>query len=169
MKQRTLNRKRREKDRARARLREQYGPNPARWGPANARTQLKMRKHPFEHWLKRGFLRPEHMYAALRITTGYLAHYHDTMYARSKLERIQGGTKHSGWTEHQADCALEYEKWSEHMRRYRIPIGVVVDLAVFEKSPRELDRKWNKRKGWSKLVARDGLDLFVSGVMRRAA
>jgi len=153
--------------------------NPENWGKANAYVMRALRKHPFEIWLKQSdkdkaagksaWFTHDHVYAAGRIATGFLAEYDATMAKISKLEKVDG-SRIKNYTDHQVDCIKEYCYWVDAMTKHKMSYRPVIDMAVFEWRPTIMDTHYKKRKGWAKITVVKGLDIFL-GVqqVRRAA
>lgn len=139
--------------------------NPATWGPGTPETLLKARPHPLALWLKRGFISPDHVFAAERICMAYCSLYDGNLYSTSSLIKIQGGGQKCP-SEYQNECIADYNAWLSEMSRYRLPSNLVTDMVVFETKPADLDRKHSKRSGWSKIVIKEGLDLYAIKILR---
>ena len=65
------------------------------------------------------------------------------------------------------DLRRNYYDWIAVMGVHRIPAGPVLDVIIEGKALTEVDRAWRKRKGWTRGLLVQGLQLFIDILMRR--
>ena len=65
------------------------------------------------------------------------------------------------------DLRRNYYDWIAVMGVHRIPAGPVLDVIIEGKALTEVDRAWRKRKGWTRGLLVQGLQLFIDILVRR--
>lgn len=167
MKQRTVNRKEREKESAEQReIAREDQANPENWGPANPYTAFKVRDHLFYRWHLKDekIFTTDHLWAAGQIARGFDLITADVRVRVSNPAGVPGGGWHNAqsWSEGMVDCVDRYNDWVDEMGRYKLPHGLVRDMAIGWLGMMDARRKWRMGPAKIKTICIDGLTLYLN-------
>jgi len=133
-------------------------------GPT-VQTARKLTNDPLKVLEDRGVFDADKIWAAFRIRRAFQLITDGVGARTTHLNDVVVQTSRSvGESEPDFEIRLKqhYTDWIDEMDRQKLQIGPVFDLVIDERSLSRIDRKWQKRKGWSKQHLCAALDLYVS-------
>lgn len=104
-------------------------------------------------------------HAAERLEMGFRLVVDGNTVRAASYERM--GHQYFSPSERDERLRSDYLRWADEMDRLHQPVGPVLDILVFGRGCREIDRAGGKRNGWAADTVKDALFLYARLWLRR--
>lgn len=125
-----------------------------------SQTSAKLQPDPLWTLSRRGVLTQEQIQAAWDIRQAFEVITVPVRLRKAALEKIDCGAKEYVETSQVLRLLKRYNDWIDELTRYRLQAGPVLDVVVESISCREVDRRRGVRKGATRALLIEALNLY---------